>query len=856
MAKEEIQKPFWSGDITRRTFLKWTGAVGGAAALSGSLLDYNANFVQASAEPNVDDAISSGLPYGADKIVPTICTCGDVCGMLHMGQAYVKSGRIVYYDGCDKAWNKGALCARGSTGLEIINHPDRVKYPMLRTNEKGIKGEFKRISWDEAYDRITDAMAEAIEEEGSHTIALGSAHPGNWLMAISQMRFQSLFGCGGVDNPDGCYSDLMVGPTFTLGDYYHCLEHDPYHSKLIVMWGENDVIAKPQEWADMYWKAKQEYGAKIVHIEPRKAEAAQKADLYIPVRPGADAYVALAMANVIIEEDLVDKEFIANHTYGYDEFKELVKKYTPEVVEEIAWAPADRVRTAARWYATMKPAMLCVGRGGNQTGGKNSHSGWLMSRAIACLMGLCGQAGMKGAGFSMEASVGTAAGQNFHWPIVNMFSLLPSEPLVTKKVQKTGGLWEGAEILYNHNPYALRVAMFNHNPAASSGDQAKSERAFSNIPMVVVHNRLMHWTASRCADIVLPVSSWAEQVVFRWDWEAFAVSAPAIEPMFESKSDIQIYKELSRKLAVKLNLSATPQEVWPWETDEEFVEALLKNPFITREYEKRIAQGYTEFEEYRDLGYQKAIEHPEGIFGPFYANLPEFVPYKAKLYPKLAPDTADPEEVFFPTYNGNRPESAGRLLFKADWLTEVGLPVMPIPEEPEDRYYRDANPIESGNFELSGVVKNGYEFVSIGKGHRHWQFLSFNQNYDGGPASTLLREAHETAAEPCVEMNPGDAKRLGLKEGDRVVVESQYGKMEDIKLLLSKCIMPKTIVPPYHWGNVQNRIYPYSLSLGSLPMDVAANLNPRGVGEWGGPSIFGIGGQNNQSAVLCKVYKA
>jgi anaerobic selenocysteine-containing dehydrogenase len=472
-------------------------------------------------------------------------------------------------------------------------------------------------------------------------------------------------------------------------------------------------------------------------------------------------------------------------------------------------------------------------------------------------MGLCGQAGMKGAAMSMEASIGTADGMLFHFPLFSTFFAPAASPLVTRTVPATRGIWDTAEILYSHKPYAYRVYMTNHNPAASSGDQAQSEWAFSNIPMVVINNRLMHWTASRFANIVLPVSSWAEQVVWRMDWEAFAVSGPAIEPMFESKSDHQIYKDISRKLAQKLGLSATPEEVWPWETDEDFANLFVQHPILKAEYEKRIAEGYTEFEEYLDLDYQKAIAHPEGIFGPFYANLPDFVPYKAKYYPNQAPAGTDPEEVFFPTYNGDNTESTGKLLFKADWLADVGLPTLPIPEEPGDRYFKYANPIESGNFELSDAVKNGYQFVTVGKGHRHWQFLSFNQNYDGGPASTLLREAHEMAAEPCVEMNPRDAARLGLNDGDYVTIESQYGKMEHIKLLLSECILPKTIVPPYHWGNIQNRIYPYSLSLGSLPIDVAAHLNPRGVGEWGsGPSILGIGGQNVQSAVLCKVYKA
>ena len=164
-------------------------------------------------------------------------------------------------------------------------------------------------------------------------------------------------------------------------------------------------MAKPTEWSESYWKGIREHGAKFIRVEPRMSEMGEKADLFLPVRPGTDAYLALAMCNVIITEGLQDQEFIDRYTYGYDEFKELVERYTPEEVENICWTPADRIREAARLYAGTKKALLCVGRGGNQTGGDRSDSGWLASRAILCLIGLTGNVGQKGNGFSTEASL-------------------------------------------------------------------------------------------------------------------------------------------------------------------------------------------------------------------------------------------------------------------------------------------------------------------------------------------------------------------------------------------------------------------------------------------------------------------
>ena len=197
-----------SNDMTlsRRSFVKWAAAVGGAAALSDSLLVNRAKATEEGASDtegyagNTQAAISDGLPYGADKVVPVLCGSGDVCGNLHTANCYVKDGAVVYYEGCKDGYCKGHLCARGQSMFEIINSPDRIMYPMRRTNEKGVEGEFERITWDEAIDEITDAMAKAINEEGPHTIAVGSSHVANKNEYLAMNRFKALFGCDSSNN--------------------------------------------------------------------------------------------------------------------------------------------------------------------------------------------------------------------------------------------------------------------------------------------------------------------------------------------------------------------------------------------------------------------------------------------------------------------------------------------------------------------------------------------------------------------------------------------------------------------------------------------------------------------------------
>ena len=851
--------------LGRRSFLKWATLSGGAAALaSSSLLNSrpaaHADEVDAAdgMVANTTAALSDGLPYGANKIVPTICTCGDACGMNHVGQAYVKDGEVVYYEGCPAAKNKGGLCARGMAAMSIINNPNRIKYPMRRTNEKGVEGEFERISWDEAYDMLVEAMATAIEEEGPQTIDTVTYHHGNYMLKGEFSAFAKIWQTDKAYGPGMCFSDLMVGEATTIGDSYHCMVDDPLQSKLILSWGENDVVAKPSEYAYSFRKAVTENGAKWIQVEPRLSETGAKADLYLPVRPGTDAYLALAMCNVIISEGLQDQDFIDKHTYGYDEFKQLVERYTPEEVEKITWCPAERIRQAARMYATTKPAMLLVGRGGNQTGGKDSNASWLMSRAAICLIGLTGQAGMKGAGLSTEASGQPTAGLYFHWP--NIVTTQGHASLCEALVKRDpdlpeGGTWGAAKHLIDREPYGYRVWMGNINPAASSGNTAQTAEALKKIGLVCVLNRLAHWTGSAYADLLIPICSWTEMYCWRPDFQEQVMTRPAIDPLFESVSDFAFFKELSTRLARRLGLDES--KAWPWKDEEDFLSVYV-NDVVKAEVEKRIAEGRTEFEEWRDVTVEQVLDHPEGMPNPFYAGLSDFVPYTAKSYPELAPEGTDPDEVFFPTAAGGDYPGDGKLLFRCDWISERSggvLPVMPVPEEPCDSWYAQGNPIESGDWEESDAVKAGYDLVACGKAHTFWGYLSFNQDKDGGPASRWQREAFRNANTPCVEMNPRDAQARGLADGDIVTVESQHGVQEEMELVVTERAMPGVIVPPCHWGTKQCGIYPYSLTFDNLDNQYKTKLNPGGVGDWGTGTSSSMGGQCVQSAVLCKVYK-
>ncbi len=793
---------FWKKDVSRRAFLKWSGVLGGAAAL-GSTLTPCAS--KALAEEVAATAPAPQLPFGADSVVPVRCGNGDVCGSYHMGNAYVKDGVIVYYDGCKEAENQGALCARGISAMQIIYHPDRVKYPMKRINERGVEGKFQRISWDEAYDLMAQKMVDAIKAEGPHTVGFDSGHSMTRTTGAAS-RLTQMFSFDAAGSAHGCWANLAFGPWITLGDYYHFHVEDFHHSKLIVLWGHNKAIAMPSEWRDGIMVAKEQYGAKLIVIDPRFSETAEKADLYLPVRPGTDAALALGMAYVIITEELYDKEFVAKYTVGFDEYKQLALQYSPEKVEEITWCPADKIRQAARWYATIKPGVLEFGRGGNYVSG---DAGWLCSRGATCLIGLTGQVGVPGAGYSVETSVYSPSATGFsQWIPFGSWNWT-GDPLVKRTVPAVSPNFGQTDVLYDRKPYGYRVLYCKTDILGKLADTNRLEKAVAQIPFIVVENRFVNYTASRQADLVLPNALWTEQSMLYAEYTHLIATGPAVKPMFEAKPTWQIAAELADKIAEKLGLKLTKEEIFPWRTDEAIINQAFNN--------KEMPLGG-----YPNLNYQVAIKNPAGYRLTRYNNQEGFIPYHV--------DNDPAKDLFFPT-------PSGKIEFVAERMNGLKLPTLPIHQEPTE------SPISTPD------LFKEYPLISHTRVHRHWTFLGYNLIADGGMASPLVREAHGTAKEPTVELNPKTARALGLMEGDMVWVESQWGKVQG-RLLFSERIHPQLVVTPYGWGGHQNRINPVRISLYpglKLPM-----VNIYGAGK---PSKD-LGGQATFAGILVKVYKA
>ena len=295
------------------------------------------------------------------------------------------------------------ICHIGSYSPDIVHDPDRVLYPLRRTGPKGTY-EFERISWDEAYAAIVERFQEIKASSGPEAVAIYTGR-GSFDMALCDV-FQpadvAVSSASSVLFPFGspntlgvgalCYvSFAMIAPHVTMGEMLITMETDIEQAELIVIWGANPATDSPPLTHRQILKAR-ERGARVIAIDPRLGETARETGArWIPIRPGTDGALALGMISVLVEEELFDEKFADNWTVGFQELKQLVQHYRPEVVEGITGVPADTVRELAREIAAARGASPVM-----YTGLEYSDSGVQAIRAVFTLWALAGQLDVPG----------------------------------------------------------------------------------------------------------------------------------------------------------------------------------------------------------------------------------------------------------------------------------------------------------------------------------------------------------------------------------------------------------------------------------------------------------------------------
>ena len=312
-----------------------------------------------------------------EQIVRTICNshCGGLCEM----KVHVKGGRIIRIENNDD--NDGARprgCPRGRAYRQRIYAPDRLLYPLKRTGLRGA-GEFARISWDEALETVASEMKRIKEAYGNaaflHFCSMADAHNLHHVGAFHRLLCQF----GGYTAPWGTISNegLNFSAGVTYGSRFSVAVHraeDYLNAKLIILWSFNPVTTNMGFNLSYDLARARENGAKFICVDPRYTDSAATFQArWIPIRPCTDAAVFAAMAYVIIDEDMHDKEFIDAYTVGFEKYRDYVfgledgVKKTPEWAEPISGIPAKTIADLAREFASVKPAILAVNYAAGRT---------------------------------------------------------------------------------------------------------------------------------------------------------------------------------------------------------------------------------------------------------------------------------------------------------------------------------------------------------------------------------------------------------------------------------------------------------------------------------------------------------
>jgi anaerobic selenocysteine-containing dehydrogenase len=494
------------------------------------------------AEFQFSNAAKEREVYGYDGVVKSHCRmCHGGCGVL----VYTKEGRAVKIAGDpDCPINHGTLCTKGLASLQLAYHPERLTHPVKRVGPKG-GGRWERISWDEALDTLAERILDFKDRFGAESIVPGYG-TGRENEAVIY-RFANLLGTPNVLTAGHfCYGPRIATSILTCGT--NPIVDYPNDPRCIMVWGNNIVISNPDEYKGEAFSVALNKGAKLIAVDPRFTRIAARADLWLQLRPGTDAALALAMLNVIIAEGLYDRDFVENHVHGWEPFVQRVQEYPPERVEQITWVPAEKIRQAARLFATTKPAGIQWGVAIEQQINCADND-----RLLMALMGITG---------NIDAPGGQVLFQQPRIRNVGHFGahrMLPD----TQREKRLGGdrfrlaghfgiinpkcVWDA---VIEEKPYPVKMLFFiSSNPLLTRAHARYVYRALEKVAFMAVSDFFITPTAE-LADIVLPAATWLEMDYIGDFWKRHGYLLPRrkVIQVGECRSDHEMLNDLAHRI--------------------------------------------------------------------------------------------------------------------------------------------------------------------------------------------------------------------------------------------------------------------------------------------------------------------
>ncbi|MBI4331944.1 MAG: molybdopterin-dependent oxidoreductase [Chloroflexi bacterium] len=807
----------------RRTFIKAGGAtVATGLVLSG--LDLGNRLLRAA---------PGATASTEDRMVPGVCQqCPGGCGIM----VRVVNGRGVKIEGNPRyPSNRGTLCPKGAAGLQILYDPDRIHGPLKRAGERGA-GRWQPISWEEAINTVAGRLGELRSQGLAHTVAFMSGRNRGQMGGLIG-RFCEAFGTSNdIGHSSICEDGSPMGHWMAQGwkayaayDWDNCDYLICFGAGFVEAWRPTARLLRA--YGDMR-RGRLGTRSKIVQVETRFSISAARADEWVPINPATDGAFALALAHVIVRDNLYDRRFVGDHTFGFEDwadknghrhlgFKSLVlRDYAPQRVEGITGIPAADIERIAREFASKKPHCIAAGARGSsmQTNGpENRH-------AIHALNALVGSIDARGGVLrqidppfaALPAVVkDDAAASSLRKGRVD-YAGTARFPLAGKVYQDV------AERVIAGDPYPVKALItYYTNPLFSSTDIDPWKKAIARIPFVVTFSPYMDETTAH-ADIVLPDCSylerWHDDVIYpSMGYPVWGIRQPVVKPLYDSRSSADVVIEIAQRLGGSVAQS------FPWKDFLELIRFRAQGVFKTAKgsivaptfeewWDRFVKEGV-----WTDPSYPYATENPDQWKRILATPSGKFEFYSQLLEEKmehLAEDEAkarriDVEQALEEILNNLKIKAKGDEFF--------------LPHYEAPRFVGDPK-----EFPLH---LNTYKLMPHAEGR------GANVPMLQGMLGLQLGEKWNT----WVEINPHTAEKLGLRDKDLAYVESQVGRVK-VQVRIHPGAMPQVVNIPFEHGH--ETYGRWASKLGANPNHIIANEKSN------------LGGLAAYFATRVKVYKA
>ena len=498
---------------------------------------------------NRDQTPGSKIPVDGSHIevrhtICSICNPQSHCGI----DAYVRDGTIIKIEGTkSNPHSAGTLCSKGAASRQYIYSRDRLRTPLLRKGKRG-SAEFEPISWDEALDRIAQRLLKIKKKFGPETVVFYVGYT-KWPRPFVKRLAHSFGSPNYATESSTCDGATKVAAQLNYGCFGR---PDLAKSKCLLVWSNNPFYSNSSTVRRLL--DARENGLKIIEVGPLLTPLSAHADIHLRIRPGTSGALAHGLARVIIEEGLLDVDFVENWTTGFEEYRSYVRKFHPQLTEKITGVPADLIVRAARLYATTKPAAMMTGASPtvHHTNGVQNH------RALIALMGLTGNFDAEGGNYVMPPSwlyvSNAAATREAEYVQPRLWSELPPRMTETNYPvwSRFMGEVQAMQIPFqirSQDPYPIKAIVgFGMNYRMWPGSDFMYQ-SLEKLDFFVQADLFMTDTC-KLADIVLPVCSSFERSELKFYMEDFVIwTQPVIKPLWESRSDADIIFDLAKRIA-------------------------------------------------------------------------------------------------------------------------------------------------------------------------------------------------------------------------------------------------------------------------------------------------------------------